>query len=165
MAYKISKEANYGTEFIFERGVALYDGGTTLRAVHVKSNMCFETTDNTGIYDDATWFEPKNILLTLDYDTDTLIITKKSSGKQIRLTPSEYYTGKYPEARKYYDKYLEEKNNDLKHQKEYDPKQYYKKHADMITKFIDDIYDTQKSNSPLLNYIDPLYSLLKDLER
>jgi hypothetical protein len=159
------KEVNYGTKFIFERGVVLCGGGTTLRARHIKSDIWFETTDETGIYNDASWFKPKNVVLILDYNTDILIITKKSTGQQIKLKIDTYYFHRADEKVKaIYYKYLAEKEEDLKRHKTLHSKDYYKPHVDMIKTLIDDLYDAESVDS-LNKYIDRLRSLIVALER
>ena len=114
------KDINHGVKFEFSPGVSLHPEGETITARMHGTELYFETTDYTGICDDISWFNPKNVILALNYDDDTLLITKKSSGKQITLKIDPFFTSGDHDAKQMYSKYLTVKKRNLKKKAEFD---------------------------------------------
>ncbi len=112
------KDINHGVKFEFLPGVSLYPKGETITARMHGTDLYFETTDYTGICEDISWFNPKNVVLELNYDDDTLLITKKSSGQKITLKIDPFFKSD-ADAKKMYNKYLTVKKRNLKKQADF----------------------------------------------
>ena len=166
----IYTDVNYGVEFNFRPGVVICDGGTTITATHIKSDLMFETIDDTGIFDSVqddrtSWFNPKHVMLSFDYPNDKLIITRKSTGQQITLTIHDIYKEKNKETGKYilgdtYTNYLKHKHHDLEN---------YKKKNEIIPyriELLTDLIHTleKHEDEDLMYYILPLRELVDEFE-
>ena len=165
-------DVNYGVEFKFQPGVVLFAGGTTITAIHINSNLIFETIDATGdIFssmqnDKTTWFNSKHVMLSLNYDNDTLTVTRKSSGQQIILTIPEIYKEKFKKSGKYvidgvYVKYKKHKKYDIQnYQKKYEITTHRVK---LLTDLIHAL-EKRPDDIKLTTFINPLRDLIEKFE-